>query len=221
MYKLRCCKFKYLSNTRRQNDKNNDLINFFFNLRIVGGGVQTGSTRHRDHLLSYCACPGWLWGWRIIRWNKDRQGKPKYSEKTCPSASLSITNPTWPDPGLNPGHRGGKPTTNRFSYGAAKKQWLTSDSTIFVFLTHYFDMSSVCTSENKQIAIHLLPFALVNLWIYYSFCSICSATYAYNIRSQWTICRILGSSVVFCNFRVFKCSYGGGGGEQLEDAVLG
>jgi hypothetical protein len=27
-------------------------------LRIVGGGVQTGSTRHRGHLLSYCACPG-------------------------------------------------------------------------------------------------------------------------------------------------------------------
>jgi hypothetical protein len=24
----------------------------------------------------------------------DRQGKPKYSEKTCPSATLSTTNPT-------------------------------------------------------------------------------------------------------------------------------
>jgi hypothetical protein len=28
-------------------------------------------------------------------------------------------NPTWPDPGLNPGRRGGKPVTNRLSYGAA------------------------------------------------------------------------------------------------------
>jgi hypothetical protein len=28
-------------------------------------------------------------------------------------------NPKWPDPGLNPGRRGGKPATNRFSYGAA------------------------------------------------------------------------------------------------------
>jgi hypothetical protein len=27
--------------------------------------------------------------------------------------------PTWPDPGLNPGRRGGKPATNRLSYGAA------------------------------------------------------------------------------------------------------
>jgi hypothetical protein len=29
-----------------------------------------------------------------IWWNEDWQGKPKYSEKTCPSATLSTTNPT-------------------------------------------------------------------------------------------------------------------------------
>jgi hypothetical protein len=27
--------------------------------------------------------------------------------------------PTWLDPGLNPGRRGGKPATNRLSYGEA------------------------------------------------------------------------------------------------------
>jgi hypothetical protein len=32
----------------------------------------------------------------------------------CPSQ-----NPSWPDPGLNPGRRGGNPATNRLSYGAA------------------------------------------------------------------------------------------------------
>jgi hypothetical protein len=32
----------------------------------------------------------------------------------CPSQNLR-----WPDPGMNPGHRGGKPATNRLSYGAA------------------------------------------------------------------------------------------------------
>jgi hypothetical protein len=32
----------------------------------------------------------------------------------CPSQ-----NPTWPDTGLNPGRRGGKPVTNRLRYGAA------------------------------------------------------------------------------------------------------
>jgi hypothetical protein len=35
------------------------------------------------------------------------------------SATLSTTNPTWPDLGSNSGHRGGKPATNRMSYGTA------------------------------------------------------------------------------------------------------
>jgi hypothetical protein len=68
---------------------------------------------------------GWLWSnW----WNEDWQGKPKYSEKTCPSATVSTTNPTWPDPESNPGRRGGKPATNRLSYGAAlpKRLWYES-----------------------------------------------------------------------------------------------
>jgi hypothetical protein len=34
----------------------------------------------------------------------------------CPSQ-----NPTWPDPGSTPGRRGGKPATNRMSYGPAKQ----------------------------------------------------------------------------------------------------
>jgi hypothetical protein len=94
-----------------------NIRNFFF-ICIGGGWVQTGSSRHVGHLLAYCTCPGWLWGWRI--WWNEWQGKRKYSEKTCPGATLSITNPTWPEPGLNPGHCGGKPVTNCFSYGTAK-----------------------------------------------------------------------------------------------------
>jgi hypothetical protein len=43
----------------------------------------------------------------------DWQGKPKYSEETCPSAILSTT---WPDPDSNPGRRGGNPATNCLSY---------------------------------------------------------------------------------------------------------
>jgi hypothetical protein len=78
----------------------------------VGVGVKTGSTRHVGHWMAYCTCPGCLWWWRIW-WNEDWQGKPKYSEKIRPSATLSTTNPTWPDPGLNPGRRCGKSATNR------------------------------------------------------------------------------------------------------------
>jgi hypothetical protein len=47
------------------------------------------------------------------------RGNLSTRRKTCPSATLSTTNPTWPDPGSNPGHRSGKPATNRLSYGAA------------------------------------------------------------------------------------------------------
>jgi hypothetical protein len=58
----------------------------------------------------------WVWSsW----WNENWQGKPKHSEKTCPSATLSTTNPTWPDLGSNPGRCGGKLATNRLSYGTA------------------------------------------------------------------------------------------------------
>jgi hypothetical protein len=41
--------------------------------------------------------------WRVwsSRWNENWQGKLKYSEETCPSATLFTTNPTWPDLGSN------------------------------------------------------------------------------------------------------------------------
>jgi hypothetical protein len=44
------------------------------------------------------------------------EGKPKYSEITCPSASLSTTNPTY-CPHANPARRDGKPANKRLSYG--------------------------------------------------------------------------------------------------------
>jgi hypothetical protein len=40
--------------------------------------------------------------------------------KTCPSATLSTTNPTWSDPGSNPGLRGERPATNRLSRDTTK-----------------------------------------------------------------------------------------------------
>jgi hypothetical protein len=40
-------------------------------------------------------------------------------KKTCPIATLSTTNPTWTDPGSNPGLRGGRPAANRLSHGTA------------------------------------------------------------------------------------------------------
>jgi hypothetical protein len=66
--------------------------------------------------VAYCASPGWLWCWR--NWWNDWLGKPKYSEKTCPSAALSSTKPTC-CPDAKTGRRGGKPASNCLSYGTA------------------------------------------------------------------------------------------------------
>jgi hypothetical protein len=40
--------------------------------------------------------------------------------KTCPSAILCTTNPTWTDPGLNLGLCGESPATNRLSHGMSR-----------------------------------------------------------------------------------------------------
>jgi hypothetical protein len=40
--------------------------------------------------------------------------------KTCPSVTLSTTNPIWTDPGANPGLRSGRPATNRLRHGTAE-----------------------------------------------------------------------------------------------------
>jgi hypothetical protein len=58
------------------------------------------------------------WAWSS-RWNEKLQGKPKYAEKTCSSATLLTMNPTWRDPGSNPGLPGGNSAINSLSYGAA------------------------------------------------------------------------------------------------------
>jgi hypothetical protein len=59
---------------------------------------------------------------QLVEWRL--AGKLKYLEKTCPSATLSTTNPTRTDPGSNPGRRRGKSATNRLSYGAASRTQL-------------------------------------------------------------------------------------------------
>jgi hypothetical protein len=46
------------------------------------------------------------------RWNDTDTLKPKNSEKTCPSATLSTTNPTWTDPEANPCLHCKMPVTN-------------------------------------------------------------------------------------------------------------
>jgi hypothetical protein len=59
---------------------------------------------------------------KLVEWRL--AGETEVLGEKYPTATSSTTNPTWPDPGSNPGRRGGKPATNRLSYGAALKDVL-------------------------------------------------------------------------------------------------
>jgi hypothetical protein len=53
--------------------------------------------------------------------NQSTQGKP------FPSATLSTTNPTLAEPGLNPGLRNERPATNRLRHGTAQFSGLRNE----------------------------------------------------------------------------------------------
>jgi hypothetical protein len=97
---------------RRRHSSTNDLVSW--------GGVRLcplGTSATNWPIVPAPDYRRW-WVWSSRR-NKNWQGKPKYSEKTCPSATLSTTNPTWPDLGSNLGRRGVKPATSCVIYGTA------------------------------------------------------------------------------------------------------
>jgi hypothetical protein len=54
---------------------------------------------------------------KLVEWRL--AGETEVLGENLPRSHLSTTYPTWLDPGSNPGRRGGKPATNRLSYGAA------------------------------------------------------------------------------------------------------
>jgi hypothetical protein len=93
----------------------------------MGGWSPIGSTRHCGHQWPIVTAPGDYEDGEIG--GMIGKGKPKYSEKTCPSAALSTTNPTC-CPDANPGRRGGKPVTERLSYDTALNS-VTLDPRLF------------------------------------------------------------------------------------------
>jgi hypothetical protein len=107
------------------------------------------STRHCGQLLAYCTCPGWLWGWRIW-WNEMwLAGETEVFGETLPQRHFVHHKSHLPDLGANPGCSGGKPATNRLSYGAAQitdflqdyrlGQWNPFDKIWNTFFRKYFN----------------------------------------------------------------------------------
>jgi hypothetical protein len=62
--------------------------------------------------------------------NEIDRGKPTTRRITCPSATLSTTNPTWTDPGSNPGHRSERPATNLLSHGTAAHAYMDQNQIV-------------------------------------------------------------------------------------------
>jgi hypothetical protein len=89
-------------------------INFFF--LVSWSGVRLSPLGTSATIWPIVPAPDDIWVW-CSRWNENWQGKPKYSEETCPSATFSATNHTWLHLGSNWDGRGGKPATNCRSHG--------------------------------------------------------------------------------------------------------
>jgi hypothetical protein len=82
---------------------------------IVRGGVQLGPLGTAATNSQSCQPQVII---MVENWWNDWHAKPKYSERTCPSAALSTTNTTC-CPDLNRVRRCEKPASNRLSYGTA------------------------------------------------------------------------------------------------------
>jgi hypothetical protein len=154
----------------------------------VGGGVQVGPLDTAATNRPIVPAPGDYDDGEI--WWNNLQGKPKYSEKTCPSFALSTTNSTCCPDG-NPGRRCGKPATNRLSYGTAWKSSVSTGSvTVSVIIeilttairscssqikTHYLWASQncfkyagqilLCQKHNIYIYIYIYMFTICIVWI--------------------------------------------------------
>jgi hypothetical protein len=104
-----------------------DILGLKIHLHIHGLGClsccscQWGETMSLNcgHQLAYCSFLWWYVG--VMSWWNDfhRRKNEKCWEKTCPSATLSTTNPTWIDQGANLGLCGRRPVTNCLSHGMA------------------------------------------------------------------------------------------------------
>jgi hypothetical protein len=115
---------------------------------LCGEGAPQLMLRTYRSLKAYCTTPVMKMSsfWPVLQvmehqWNEIDRGKPTTRRKTCPSATLSTTNPTWTDPGSNTGLRSGRPATNRLSHGTV----LPCSYLIHTgFISNYCTKLSVC-----------------------------------------------------------------------------
>jgi hypothetical protein len=67
---------------------------------------------------AYCSSIRWCRSMESYGGMIPIEDNERTQRKTCPRATLSTTNPTWSDPGANPGLHGERPMINHLSHGA-------------------------------------------------------------------------------------------------------
>jgi hypothetical protein len=73
---------------------------------------------------------------KLVEWRL--AGESEVLGENLPQRHLFHHKSHWLDPGLNPGRRGGKPATNRLSYGAASFQALDCLATVIGNKHNYY-----------------------------------------------------------------------------------
>jgi hypothetical protein len=91
-----------------------NIINFF-----PEGGDGSSTQAWMPTYVSILRIAQMIWVWRAtVEWYIDMENR-RTRRKTYPSATTSTTNPTWIEPGANPGHRDERLATNDLSHGMA------------------------------------------------------------------------------------------------------
>jgi hypothetical protein len=97
----------------------------------------------------------WWWVWRS-RWIENWQGKPKYSEKSCFSATLFTTNTTWLDLGSNPAAVGSRKLTTWTMARPTKEMTKSSEGFLIIqteFSIRKRDVGNFLVPDQFQIFI--------------------------------------------------------------------
>jgi hypothetical protein len=132
---LRQCSFRSVVHcVETEREKRLSVVTFFF---FAWWRAPQQMLRTHHSLKAFCATLWWRWAilYQVLQvmehqWNEIDRGKRTTRRKTCPSATLSTTNPKWTDPGSNPGIRGERPATNRLRHGTAFRCNLTFYTTL-------------------------------------------------------------------------------------------
>jgi hypothetical protein len=115
---------------------------------LPGGGCGSSSQAWMPTYVSILRIPQMIWvdGGMILTGENWRTRR-----KTCPSATLSTTNPTWIDPGANSGPRGERPATNDLSYGTAHYLNVNFKPFFFLIQTSTSTCRSQCVPPTRKV----------------------------------------------------------------------